>query len=134
MSIALVKQQWQKSTEPLRLEQTNSCTTMALDNVAHGLKHFSHLLSKTRCNQARFAVIVQLKTWALNKSTIQSLLEHYLKQAEYTQQNLHLDPFSHDESIASLCEQLVFLSAVFEQESELINQMVLGDAQLLLCD
>jgi hypothetical protein len=100
----------------------------------HGLKHFSELLNKTRTAQARFAVIVQLKTWALNKPTIQTLLEQYLLQAECTQQHVHLDPESHDESIESLREQLVFLSAVFEQESELIDQMVFSDTQLMLCD
>ena len=134
MNMALVKQQWQETPEPLYFRQAESRVTMELDNVAHGLKHFSELLNKTRTAQARFAVIVQLKTWALNKPTIQTLLEQYLLQAECTQQHVHLDPESHDESIESLREQLVFLSAVFEQESELIDQMVFSDTQLMLCD
>lgn len=134
MNMALVKQQWQDNPEPLYFRQAEARVTMELDNVAHGLKHFGDLLNKTRSAQARFAVIVQLKTWTLNKPTIQTLLDQYLLQAEQTQQHVHLDPQSHDESIESLREQLMFLSAVFEQESELIDQMVFSDTQLVLCD
>lgn len=133
MNIALVQQQHDKH-EPLFFRQAEARVTMELDNVAHGLKHFGEQLRKTKSAQARFALVMQLKTWALNKPTVQTLLSQYLDALEHTQQVVHLDPESHDDSIESLCEQLVFLSAVFEQESELIDQMVFADPQLVLCD
>ncbi|OCY13369.1 MAG: hypothetical protein BEV12_23955 [Microcystis aeruginosa CACIAM 03] len=114
--------------------QSEARVTMELDNVAHGLKHFAQQLRKTTSAQARFALVVQLKTWTLNKPTLQTLMTQYLDEVERTQQVVHLDPESHNESIESLCEQLVFLSAVFEQESELIDQMAFADPQLMLCD
>ena len=134
MNIALVQQHHTDTHEPLYFRQAESRVTMELDNVAHGLKHFGQQLRKTTSAQARFALVVQLKTWALNKPTLQTLMAQYLDEVERTQQVVHLDPESHDESIESLCEQLVFLSAVFEQESELIDQMAFADPQLVLCD
>nr|WP_294885920.1 hypothetical protein [uncultured Limnobacter sp.] len=133
MTIALV-QHHQHDCEPLYFRQSEARVTMELDNVAHGLKHFAQQLRKTTSAQARFALVVQLKTWTLNKPTLQTLMTQYLDEVERTQQVVHLDPESHNESIESLCEQLVFLSAVFEQESELIDQMAFADPQLMLCD
>lgn len=120
--------------EPLYLRQAESRVTMELDSVAHGLKHFGEQLGKTRSSQARFALVLQLKTWALNKPTLQTLMEQYLLEVENTQKFVHLDPQSHDESVQSLCEQLLFLSAVFEQESGLLEQMVFAEPALMLCD
>jgi hypothetical protein len=134
MNIALVQQHGTDTHEPLYFRQAESRVTMELDNVAHGLKHFGDQLGKTRSAQARFALVVQLKTWALNKPTLQTLMEQYLVEVEHTQRFVHIDPQSHDESIQSLCEQLMFLSAVFEQESELIEQMVFAEPALMLCD
>jgi len=133
MTIALV-QHHQHDCEPLYFRQSEARVTMELDNVAHGLKHFAQQLRKTGSAQARFALVVQLKTWTLNKPTLQTLMAQYLDEVERTQQVVHLDPESHNDSIESLCEQLVFLSAVFEQESELIDQMAFADPQLVLCD
>lgn len=134
MNIALIQQHPHRDQEPLFYRQAEARVTMELDNVAHGLKHFGEQLQKTRSAQARFALVMQLKTWALNKPTLQTLLANYLHDVEQTQQVVHLDPESHDDSIASLCEQLIFLSAVFEQESELIDQMIFAEPQLMLCD
>lgn len=134
MNIALVQQHRTNTHEALYSRQAESRVTMELDNVAHGLKHFGEQLGKTRSSQARFALVVQLKTWALNKPTLQTLMEQYLLEVEQTQRFVHLDPQSHDESIQALCEQLMFLSAVFEQESELLEQMVFGESSLVLCD
>lgn len=134
MNIAMVQQHRTNMQEPLYLRQAESRVTMELDSVAHGLKHLGEQLGKTRSSQARFALVVQLKTWALNKPTLQTLMEQYLLEVENTQKFVHLDPQSHDESIASLCEQLLFLSAVFEQESGLLEQMVFAEPALALCD
>lgn len=118
----------------LRFREPETRVTIELHNVAHGLKYFAQQLSKTGSTQARFALVVQLKTWTLNKPTLQTLMAQYLNEVERTQQMLHVDVDSHGESIEALCEQLVFLSAVFEQESELIDQMCFTDHQLVLCD
>lgn len=134
MNIALVKQSQNDGLEPLYFRQAESRVIMELDNVAHGLKYFGELLAKTKAVQARFALTVQLKTWMMNKPTVQNLLEQYLLELEHTQQNLHLDPHAHEGSVESLCEQLMFLAAVFEQESEIIDQLLFPDTQLVLCD
>ncbi|MEQ9106149.1 MAG: hypothetical protein RLO04_01635 [Limnobacter sp.] len=134
MNIALVQEHSTDTQEPLYFRQAESRVTMELDNVAHGLKYFGEQLRKTRSAQARFALVVQLKTWALNKPTLQTLMEQYLLEVENTQKVVHIDPQSHDESIQSLCEQLMFLSAVFEQESGLLEQMVFAEPSLVLCD
>ena len=134
MNIALVQEHRTNTHEPLYFRQAESRVTMELDNVAHGLKHFSDQLGKTRSAQARFALVLQLKTWALNKPTLQTLMEQYVLEVEHTQKVVHIDPQSHDESIQSLCEQLMFLSAVFEQESSLLEQMVFDETPLVLCD
>lgn len=134
MNIALVQQHHTDTHEPLYFRQAESRVTMELDNVAHGLKHFGDQLGKIRSAQARFALVVQLKTWALNKPTLQTLMEQYLLEVEHTQKYVHIDPQSHDESVQSLCEQLMFLSAVFEQESVLLEQMVFAEPSLVLCD
>lgn len=134
MNIALLKPEHQTSLEPFYCGKTGSQITVELDNVAHGLKYFGEQLAKARAAQALFAIILQLKVWVMNKPTIENLLEQYMVQVEHSQQWLHLDPQAYDETIKSLCEQLVFLSAVFEQESELIDQLVFVDPQLVLCD
>ena len=134
MNIALLKPELQTNLEPLCYGKTGSQITAELDNVAHGLKYFGVQLAKARAAQALFAIILQLKVWVMNKPTIENLLEQYIAQVEQTQQCLHLDPQAYDDSIKSLCEQLLFLSAVFEQESELIDQLVFVDPQLVLCD
>lgn len=134
MNMALVKQIPDNEIEPLYFRQAEARVTMELDNVAHGLKYFADQLEKTQSAHARFATVVQLKTWVLNKPTVQVLLDQYLIELEHTQQSVHLDPQSHDESVQSLCDQLKFLSAVFEQESELIDQMVFCDPKLVVCD
>lgn len=134
MSIALVKPFQQNDTEPLYFQQSEVRVTMELDNVAHGLKYFAEQLGKTQSAQAQFAKVVQLKTWVLNKPTLETLLEQYLVQIEQAQHWLHLDVQQYQESIESLCEQLLFLSAVFEQECELIDQTVFRNSELVLCD
>lgn len=133
MTIALM-QPYQKTPEQNWFHHNKAGFSVELENVAHGLNHFSRKLRKTAFAQARFALLVQLKTWTLNKPTIQTLLAHYLDEVEQTQQVLHLDQESHNESIESLCEQLEFLGAVFEQESELFSQLGLAEPQLALCD
>lgn len=134
MNIALVQPLREHHTQLTDCPAIQPDITLELDNVAQGLKYFAEQLKKTRSAQARFAKVVQLKTWALNKPTIETLLEQYLDQVSQAQQWLHLDPQNHDEAIESLCEQLLFLSAVFEQESQLIDQMIVADPQLVLCD
>jgi hypothetical protein len=105
-----------------------------LGNVANGLKHFGQQLKKTISAHAQFTLVVQLKTWTLNKPTLQTLIALYMEEVERTRQTVHLDPESHNKSIESLCEQLVFMSAVFEQESELIDQLCFTDPQLMSWD
>lgn len=133
MTIALVHHK-QSHRETNCFREPEAKVTIELNNVAHGLKFFSQQLRKTSSAQACFALVIQLKTWTLNKPTLQTLMAQYINDVERTQQMLHLDMDSHNESIEVLCEQLVFLSAVFEQESELIEQMCFSDEQLVLCD
>lgn len=133
MGIALVQHR-QHHYEPHYLRQSEARVTLELDNVALGLKHFANQLHSTNSAQARFALVIQLKTWALNKPTVQTLMTQYVEEVERAQQLVHLDPDSHRESIELLCEQLMFLSAVFEQESELIDQMAFSDSLVELCD
>ncbi|MCE2744395.1 MAG: hypothetical protein LW710_00640 [Burkholderiales bacterium] len=133
MTIALV-QRHQHDSEIQNGGHPEEVITMELGNVAQGLNYFAQQLRKTYSAQARFALMVQIKAWVLNKPTLQTLMAQYLDDVERTQQILHLDPESHNESVESLCEQLVFLSAVFEQESELIDQICFTDQELVLCD
>lgn len=134
MNIALFKPESEAKRKPLYYRKPGFQVTSELDNVAHGLKFFGEKLAKTHAAQALFAIIWQLKIWVTNKPTIENLLAQYMAQVEQTQLHLHLDPQAYDESIKSLCEQLMFLGDVFEQESELIEQLVFVDPQLVLCD
>jgi succinylglutamate desuccinylase len=133
MTIALV-QYHQHDFEPQCFQNAEAPITLELGNVAQGLNHFAQQLRKTSAAQARFALVIQIKTWILNKPTLQTLMAQYLEEVERKQQVLHLDPEGHNESIESLCDQLVFLSAVFEQELALVDQMCFADQQLVLCD
>lgn len=133
MNVALIQKNHHRNVEPQQ-QQAGTQLVCELDNVAHGLKHFANQLQTTSSMQARFALTVQLKVWILNKPTLQTLLAQYLDEVEHTQQLLHLDPGGHDESIFSLSEQLVFLSAVFDQESKLVEQFASTNSNLVLCD
>ena len=119
---------------PLYHIQSESRIVMELDNVSHGLKHFSQAFSHTKAVQALLSTMIQFKTWTLNKPTIQTLTEQYVVEVEKAQAHYHLDPNTHAEAIISLSEQLLFLSSVFEQESSLIEQMVFEDKRLFLVD
>ncbi|MCR2747361.1 hypothetical protein [Limnobacter parvus] len=134
MNIALVVPHRDDKLLSLDCQSIETDIALELDHVAYGLKSFADQLRKTRSAQARFAKVIQLKIWVLNKPTVLTLLEQYLEQVTLAQQWLHLDMQSHDNAIESLCEQLLFLSTVFEQESELMEQIAVVDPNLALCD
>lgn len=134
MTIALVQQLPYDHFDTIENIGAQTQLVLELDNVAEGLKYFGQQLRKTSALQARFALLVQLKTWTLNKPTLQTLLAQYMDEIERTQSVLHVDPASHVESVFSLCEQLMFLSAVFDQESKLIEQLAWVNTNLMLCD
>ncbi len=119
---------------PLYHAQAESRIVMELDNVSHGLKHFSREFTHTKAVQALLSTMIQFKTWSLNKPTIQTLTEQYVAEVERAQAHYHLDPDTHAEAIISLSEQLLFLSSVFDQESSLVEQMVFEDRNLFLVD
>ncbi|HEX4879220.1 MAG TPA: hypothetical protein VFV39_05175 [Limnobacter sp.] len=128
MNMALVKQHFSHELV------CNTHIGLELDNVAQALKHFGHQLSNAHAVHAQFAHLLQLKTWVLNKPTLQTLLEEYLMAVQEAQTHLHLDQERYDEAMNSLCEQLVFLSAVFDQECSLLAQTLLDDKTMLVCD
>ncbi|HEX4842085.1 MAG TPA: hypothetical protein VFV57_00310 [Limnobacter sp.] len=137
MNMALVKQHSANEhpiDQALYQSQADSRVVMELDNVAHALKHFAHQLSHAHAAHAQFAHLVQLKTWALNKPTLQTLLEEYLLAVQDAQVHLHLDQERYDEAMHNLCDQLVFLSAVFEQECALLDQTLFDANTIVVCD
>lgn len=137
MNMALVKHysvQEHSSTAPLYQTQADSRVVMELDNVAHALKHFAHQLSHAHAVHAQFAHLIQLKTWVLNKPTLQTLLGEYLVAVQEAQADLHLDQERYDDAMSNLCDQLVFLSAVFEQECELLDQTLFDANTIVVCD
>lgn len=138
MNMVMVKANDQSalSTQELTLyhAQSESRILMELDNVSHGLKHFSQQFTHTKAIQALLGTMIQFKTWSLNKPTIQTLTEQYVTEVEKAQANYHLDPETHAEAVHSLSEQLMFLSSVFEQESTMVEQMVFEERNLFLVD
>lgn len=138
MNMALVKNnaitEIQPTTWHAHEVHAESRVVLELDNVALALKQFSALLSQAHAVQAQFAMLLQLKTWVLNKPTLQTLLEEYLLAVQDAQAHLHLDQERYDEAMQNLCDQLAFLSAVFEQESQLLGQTLFDENTVVICD
>lgn len=97
-----------------------------LGNVATDLSRFAHRLAYTHQTGRTLDILLQLRQWASDKPTVETLLAGHLDNIAQVISHTRGDRVHHDIQVClnALVEHLSFLALVFESETHLAAHQV----------